>query len=66
LTDHEIQSNNLTRLSHPACCPDLAPVDFWLFGHLKVMLERSSFETAEDLEEKVMDILVSIPTVFEE
>jgi hypothetical protein len=69
--DYEIQANNLTRLSHPVYSSDLAPADFWLFGHLKVMLEGSSFEAAEELQEKMADILMSIPTstfraVFEE
>jgi hypothetical protein len=71
LADHEIQANNLTRLSHPADNPNLAPVDFWPFGYLKVMLEWSSFETSEELQENVTDILMSIPTstfraIFEE
>jgi hypothetical protein len=56
---------------HPAYSPDLAPTDFWLFGYLKMMLEGHYFQTAEELQEKVTDILVSIPTstfraVFEE
>jgi transposase len=71
LADHEIHTNNLTRLPHPAYSPDLAPADFWLFGYLKFMLEGHSFETAEELQEKVTEILMSIPTstfgaVFEE
>jgi hypothetical protein len=71
LADQEIQASNLTWLSYAAYSPDLAPVDFWLFGHLTVTLEKSSFETAEELQEKVTDILMSIPTstfraVFEE
>jgi hypothetical protein len=71
LTDHEIQLNNLTRLSYPAFSPDLAPADFWLFGYLRVMLEGSSFETAQELQGKATGILMSIPTstfraVFEE
>jgi hypothetical protein len=53
---HDIQVNNLTRLFHPSSSPDLASANFWLFGHVKVMLEGSSFETAEELQEKVTDI----------
>jgi hypothetical protein len=56
LADHEIQANNLTRLSHPVHSPNSTPADFWLFGYLKVMLEGSSFEMAEELQEKVTDI----------
>jgi hypothetical protein len=62
LAEHEIQSNNLTRLSHRASSSDLGPADFWCFGYLKVMLEGSLFEPAEELQEKVTDILASIPT----
>jgi hypothetical protein len=51
--------------------PDLAPADFWPFGHLKLMLEESSFEAAGELHAKMTDILISIPTstfraIFEE
>jgi hypothetical protein len=49
LADQEIQSDNLSRLSHPADSPNLVPTNFWRFGYLKVMLEGSSFETAEEL-----------------
>jgi hypothetical protein len=71
LADREMQSNNLTQVPHPVYSPDFAPADFWLFGYLKMMLEGNSFQTAEELQEKVTDILVSIPTstfraVFEE
>jgi hypothetical protein len=60
--DHEIQANNLIRLSHPAHSLDLAPAGFWPFGYLKVMVKGSSFETAEEMHEKVTNILMSIPT----
>jgi hypothetical protein len=56
LADHEIQANNLMQLSHPASSPDFSLSDFYLFGYLKVMLEGSSFERAEGLQEKVTDI----------
>jgi hypothetical protein len=71
LDDHEIETNDFSLLSHPVYSPDLAPTDLWLFGDLKGMLEWSSFETAEELQERVTDILMSIPistfrAVFEE
>jgi hypothetical protein len=71
LTEHEIQTNNFTQLFHPARTPDLTPTDFRLFGYLEVMLEWSSFQTGEELQEKVTDDLMSIQastfrTVFEE
>jgi hypothetical protein len=71
LTDHEIQANNLSRLSHPAYSPDSTPADFWLFGYVIVMLQGNSFQIAGELHENVTDILISILTstfraVFEE
>jgi hypothetical protein len=63
LADHEIQANNCTRVSHLAYNPDLAPADFWFSGCVKVMLEGGSLETAEELQEKVMNILTPIPTL---
>jgi hypothetical protein len=53
--DHEIQANHFTRLFHPAYSPDLAPADLWPFAYQKVILEGSSLETAEQLQEKVTD-----------
>jgi hypothetical protein len=61
LADHETQANNLTRPSHPAYTSDLAPADFCLFGDLKVMLQGSSFEIADQLQEKVAAILMLLP-----
>jgi hypothetical protein len=62
LSDHEIQANHLTRLSHPPYNPHLAPADFWLFEYLKIMPQGSSFETVEELREKVTDMVISILT----
>jgi hypothetical protein len=58
-----MQANNLNRLSHPVYCPELVPANFWLFGHLKIILEGSSFQTAEELQETMTDILMLIQTV---
>jgi hypothetical protein len=68
---YAIEANSLSRLSHSASSSDLTAADFWLLRYLKVMLDGSSFETAEELQEKVTDILLSIATltfrtVFEE
>jgi hypothetical protein len=43
-------------------CLRITAVYFWLFGYLKGMLERSSFETVENLQEKVTYILMVITT----
>jgi hypothetical protein len=49
----------------------LVQANFWLCGYPKVVLEGSSLETAEGLQEKVTDIVILISTsifraVFEE
>jgi hypothetical protein len=59
LANHEIQTNNLTGLSHPADSPYLVTIDFWSFGSLKTMMEGCSFETTEELQGKVTEILIS-------
>jgi hypothetical protein len=62
LADPVIQANHLTRVSHPAYSQGFTAADLWLFEYLKIMLEWSSFEPADELQEKVTDILMSIPT----
>ncbi len=34
-----LQANKMTAMANPPYSPDLAPSDFWLFGHLKRNLE---------------------------
>jgi hypothetical protein len=70
-SDHEITANNITRLSHVAYSLDFAPTGIWLCGYLKEMLKGTSIETAEELQGKMTDILISTATqtfraVFEE
>jgi hypothetical protein len=36
-------------MPHPAYNPDLAPSDFWLFGHMKSALAGQQFTTPDDL-----------------
>ena len=43
----------ITTLPHPPYSPDLAPSDFWLFGHLKEILKGTRFTTADELAEAV-------------
>jgi hypothetical protein len=63
------------QITRPGCPIQLTarfcPARFLLFGYLKMMLEVSSFERAEELQEKVTNNLMSNPTstfkaVFEE
>jgi histone-lysine N-methyltransferase SETMAR len=39
--------NKIVITSHPPYSPDLAPSDFYLFGHVKGLLRGESFETGE-------------------
>jgi hypothetical protein len=38
---------------HSPDSPDLAPSDFFLFGHIKRMMQVTEFQTAEELLEVV-------------
>jgi hypothetical protein len=46
--------------THPLYSPDLAPSDFYLFGHVKSLSRGESFETEEDLFSAVHVILGSL------
>jgi hypothetical protein len=46
--DDDFDPLGIIRLSHPPYGPDLAPCDFWLFGNLKIKLERNTFTSARD------------------
>jgi hypothetical protein len=56
-----LDENGLRRASHPRYCPDLAPGDCFLFGHVKRMLQGTEFQTAEELLEAAAQILSDIP-----
>ena len=60
--DTELSAEGIDRMVHPPYSPDLAPSDFFLFGYLKTMLEGHFFESEDDLFNKVVEILRSIPT----
>jgi hypothetical protein len=47
----------LTRAPHPACSPDLAPSDFYLFRKLKVALMGAIFADDNELLQNVMEVL---------
>jgi hypothetical protein len=46
--------------AHPPYSPDLAPYDFYLFGHVRGLLRGESFETGERLLSAIEDILKSL------
>jgi hypothetical protein len=41
--------NCLNRLNHPPSSSDLAPIDFFLFGYLTIVIEGKEFERDEEL-----------------
>lgn len=50
----------IKRLDHPPYSPDLAPSDFFLFGFLKKLLEGEEFNSANELFDRVTEILNGI------
>jgi hypothetical protein len=44
-----IPQNHIFCVPQPATSPDLAPVDFWLFGHLRNSLTSRMFDDPEEL-----------------
>jgi hypothetical protein len=52
---------DLLRLPHPPYSPDLAPSDFWLFGHLKTKLAEWKFKSAGDLYVPIHHLMGQIP-----
>ena len=49
------------RAPHPPYSPDLAPSDFFLFGHVKGQLSGQSFKTREALLEAIIEKINNIP-----
>jgi hypothetical protein len=60
---HAFDDYKLHRLLQPAYSPDLAPLDFWLNGYIKMMLECWAFETAEEIVSKSEEIVDQIPSI---
>jgi hypothetical protein len=49
--------NSLRRVPLPLYSSDIAPSDFWLFGHMKIALEGSHFKEPENLLETITEFL---------
>jgi hypothetical protein len=45
---------------HPPYSPDLAPSDFWLFGHVKTSLVSQTFDESGQLPEEITEFLYEI------
>jgi hypothetical protein len=54
------EDNNLKSALHPPSSPDLTPSDFFLFGHVKRLLQEKEFQTTEELLGGVVRIMANI------
>jgi histone-lysine N-methyltransferase SETMAR len=59
-TEQFITENHIGRVPHPPYSPDLAPSDFWLFGHVKTSLVGQIFDEPEQLLEAITEFLNEI------
>jgi transposase len=55
-TEQLITENHIGRVPHPPYSPDLAPWDFWLFGHVKASLVSQTFDEPEHLLHAVTEL----------
>jgi hypothetical protein len=46
---HFFAENSIIPVPHPPYSPDLAPSDFWFFGHMKAALAGQQFSGSENL-----------------
>lgn len=53
--------HNMIVLHQPPYLPDLASADFFLFPKLNSLLKRRRFETIDEIKQKPLDELQSIP-----
>jgi transposase len=59
-TEQLITENHIGRVPHPPHSPDLAPSDFWHFGHVKASLVGQTFDDPEQLLEAITEFLNEI------
>jgi hypothetical protein len=64
-TEQFITENQIRRVSHPPDSLDLAPSDFWPFGHVKTSLVGQTFDEPEQLLEVITEFLndIQLPEV---
>jgi hypothetical protein len=58
-----LEQNGMEGAPHPPNSPDLAPCDFYLFGHIQHLLAGREFADRVELQEAVMAILDDIEKV---
>jgi hypothetical protein len=56
-----VRENRLQILTHPPYSPDLAPSDFFLFGHVKHSLAGAAFASRSELFEAIPSVVTEIP-----
>jgi hypothetical protein len=56
-----LEDDSLKSAPYPPYSADLAPINFFLFGHVKRLLQWIEFQTAEELLDGVVRILADIP-----
>jgi histone-lysine N-methyltransferase SETMAR len=59
-TEQFITENHIRHVPHPPYIPDLAPSDFWLFGHVETSLVGQTFDEPEQLLEAITEFLKEI------
>jgi hypothetical protein len=52
-----VQCQGWKVLAHPPYSTDLAPIDYWLFAHVKEHLQGKRFELQDDINAVVTDSL---------
>jgi histone-lysine N-methyltransferase SETMAR len=55
-----IAQDHISRVPQPAYSPELAPSDFWLFGHLKNSLAGRMFDDPEELWDGITSFLEKV------
>jgi hypothetical protein len=59
-TEQFVAKNHIESVPHTLSSPDLAPLDFWLFGHAKISLVGQTFDEPEQLLEATTEFLNEI------
>ena len=56
ITSHAefLVKHQITRVTQPPYCPDLARCDFWFFPKQKSSLKRKRFQTTDEIQENMM------------
>jgi hypothetical protein len=55
-----VTESHIGRVPDPPYSPDLAPSDFWPFGHVKTSLVGQTFDEPEQLPEAITELLNQI------